>query len=191
MRSRSLAPMRRGSSLVALVLALAAPAFALRPVGTCPVEPGSKLAWCLGHMRCVTGPPGAVGPTGPVGQAGPVGPTGARGPSGERGPIGMEGPPGVEGPTGPTGAPGGASSIVTEPFSSPGMNNGDTLVGSAVCSGSVLGGGYAIAVTRAGDLEKIIPALNFPSDAHTWTVEVAANANVDAFTLTVFATCGA
>ena len=69
------------------------------------------------------------------------------------------------------------------------MNNGDTLAGVALCPGPVLGGGYTVTVSRPGDQDKLIAAATFPSDADTWTVVLGASANVDAFTLTVFATC--
>jgi hypothetical protein len=80
---------------------------------------------------------------------------------------------------------------VSQHVTSPGLTNGDTLGGAAVCAGSVLSGGYTIAVTRAGDLDKLIPAMDFPSDPQTWTVVVAASANVQGVVLTVVAVCGA
>jgi hypothetical protein len=67
--------------------------------------------------------------------------------------------------------------------------NGDTLTGAVGCAGPVLAGGYALRGDRPADQEKLIPFQNFPSDGHTWTVTVGANANVMAFVLTVFAVC--
>jgi heme A synthase len=79
--------------------------------------------------------------------------------------------------------------MVQQSFVSPGLMNGDRLVGTAVCPGALLSGGYAVLATNPPDLEKLIPSLDFPSDAQTWTVMVVANANVQPFVLTVFATC--
>jgi hypothetical protein len=53
----------------------------------------------------------------------------------------------------------------------------------------VLAGGYAIAGVRSADQEKLIAFQNFPSDPQIWTVTVGANANVQAFTLTVYGVC--
>ena len=80
--------------------------------------------------------------------------------------------------------------MITQAVLSPGLNNGDTLTGAAVCPGSVLAGGYQIEVDRVGDLDKLIPFLNTPTDRQTWTVGIAASANVQAVRLTVSAVCG-
>jgi hypothetical protein len=79
--------------------------------------------------------------------------------------------------------------MVQQSFVSPGLMNGDQLVGTAVCAGALVSGGYTVLATNAPDLEKLIPSLNFPSDPQTWTVMVVANAATQAFVLTVFATC--
>jgi hypothetical protein len=72
---------------------------------------------------------------------------------------------------------------------SPGLGNGDTLTAFAVCPTQVIGGGYTIAGVRPADQEKLIAFQNFPSDPQIWTVTVGANANVQAFTLTVYGVC--
>jgi hypothetical protein len=54
----------------------------------------------------------------------------------------------------------------------------------------VLSGGYTVEVSRAGDADKLIPIQNFPSDPQIWDVTLHASANVQAFTLTVYAVCG-
>jgi hypothetical protein len=79
--------------------------------------------------------------------------------------------------------------LVAQTVVAPGLGNGDTLTGFAVCPGAVVGGGYTVAVERPGDQDKLIPISNFPSDPQIWTVTLHASANVQAVTLTVFATC--
>jgi hypothetical protein len=70
------------------------------------------------------------------------------------------------------------------------LNNGDVLTGSVSCvSGTIRSGGYTVAVTRAGDLDKLIPFASFPSSTETWTVAVGASANVETATLTIFGVC--
>jgi hypothetical protein len=170
------------------------------PAVFCPncdraINPKGKLAFCLRKMRCIQGEPGPPGPKGDVGATGPTGPQGpmaASGRPGDVGPAGPPGNPGVPGPTGPagpTGAPGAPPTIITSTFPSPGLNNGDSLIGSVVCDTRVLAGGYVVNVIRAGDQEKLIPSMTFPADAQTWTVLMVANANVQAFTLTVYGIC--
>lgn len=67
---------------------------------------------------------------------------------------------------------------------------GDTLRGDAICPpGAVLGGGYTLFSTDSNQNGKVIPIASFPSDPITWTVIVAASANVQSFILTVYATC--
>jgi hypothetical protein len=63
------------------------------------------------------------------------------------------------------------------------------IAGAVTCAGAVVGGGYVVTGTRLADQEKLIPFMNFPSDAQTWTVVMGANANVQAFTLTVYGVC--
>lgn len=109
---------------------------------------------------------------------------------GAAGPTGRPGDPGIPGPGGPTGPPGLSPTVLAQLFPSPGLMNGDTLEGDVVCpGGSAIAGGYTIAATRPEDQEKITPFRNYPSDPRTWTVVMAASANVQPFVLTVYATC--
>ena len=177
--------------LVGLILAMPGWAYAR----TCPIQPGSKMSFCLRKMVCVAGPTGPTGAMGGMGEMGTQGPQGVMGEQGNLGPVGPAGrtgdpgPVGLTGPTGPTGSPGLAPVFATQEFTSPGLNNGETITGSVTCSGPVTSGGYSLVGTRLGDQEKLIPFVNAPSDGNTWTVIMAANANVQAFTLTVFAGC--
>ena len=147
----------------------------------------------LGGLN-VPGPPGPPGPTGPPGPPGGVGPMGL---SGVPGPIGPTGPQGIPGPTGPTGPAGsgglGPPVLITQQFTSPGMNNGDTLSGSLSCvaPNRLLSGGYFTSVTRPQDIDKLVPILNAPTGVTTWSAAVAASASVQGVVLTIFALCAA
>ena len=152
----------------------------------------------LGGLN-VPGPPGPTGPPGmcpdcPAGPTGPAGGVGPMGLPGVPGPIGPTGPQGIPGPTGPTGSGGlGPPVLITQQFTSPGMNNGDTLSGSLSCGAPnrLLSGGYFTSVTRSQDIDKLVPILNAPTGVTTWSAEVAASANVEDVVLTIFALCAA
>ena len=114
--------------------------------------------------------------------------------SGVPGPIGPTGPQGIPGPTGPAGSGGlGPPVLITQQFTSPGMNNGDTLSGSLSCvaPNRLLSGGYFTSVTRPQDIDKLVPILNAPTGVTTWSAAVAASANVQGVVLTIFALCAA
>lgn len=146
-------------------------------------------------MQGPTGSAGGMGPAGPIGATGEKGATGEMGVAGSvgpAGPAGSPGPPGSMGDAGPVGPTGPASAnptFVTRQFISPGLGNGDSLMGSVVCDTLVEAGGYTVEATRNGDQEKLIPSMTFPSDAQTWSVLMVANANVQAFVLTVYGVC--
>lgn len=72
---------------------------------------------------------------------------------------------------------------------SPGLGNGDTLTGFAVCSTTVVSGGYAVAVDRVGDADKLIPISSFPPSPQVWATTLHASANTQGVTLTVYAVC--
>lgn len=177
-------------SRLALLLLLAA-----RTAIPCPAIPcpgcehtvGKRFAFCLRKMHCVKGDTGATGPAGPTGPVGPIGHRGDAGPPGVAGNPGLPGPTGPEGPTGPAGS---TPTFTSQTITSPGLGNGDTLTSFATCETTVLAGGFTVAVARAGDQDKLIPIANYPSDPQIWTVTLHASANVQAVTLTVFATCG-
>lgn len=189
-----------------LLLLLAGPALACPaiPCPGCEHTVGRRFAFCLRKMHCVKGDTGATGPTGPTGSAGPSGALGAPGQPGAQGPMGQAGNrgdagppgapghPGLPGPTGPQGATGTSqlsTTIVSQATASPGLGNGDTLTGFATCAGTVVSGGYTVAVDRAGDQDKLIPIASFPSDPLVWAVTLHASANVQALVLTVYAIC--
>lgn len=115
---------------------------------------------------------------------------GTPGPPGSAGAPGTPGALGAIGPTGATGPAGGTPTLVSDHATSDGLDNGDTLVASARCVGSVVGGGYTIDTPgRPQDQNKLTPIASFPADAQTWTVVIAASANVEIVVLTVLATC--
>jgi hypothetical protein len=82
-----------------------------------------------------------------------------------------------------------APTAVRQAVVSPGLGNGDTLTGSAVCDTLVLAGGYSVTVSRIADQDKLIPIASFPSAPDTWTVTLFASANTQAVLLTVYASC--
>ena len=166
-----------------------------QPVATTPV---AQYA-----MNGVEGPQGPAGPAGPAGadgaqgEQGPAGPKGDKGDTGDTGlqcPVGPQGEQGLTGAQGEQGPQGPAGSVSTiaivpgTPVTDTNFNAGETLTGTATCSGAtprLVGGGVQSNQQQGYQISQ-----SYPSSATTWTATaVSFSNNTPSTTITVYAIC--
>ena len=163
-----------------------------QPVATTPV---AQYA-----MNGVEGPQGPAGPAGADGAQGEQGPAGPKGDKGDTGDTGLQGPVGPQGEQGLTGAqgeqgpqgPAGSVSTIAivpgTPVTDTNFNAGETLTGTATCSGAtprLVGGGVQSNQQQGYQISQ-----SYPSSATTWTATaVSFSNNTPSTTITVYAIC--
>ena len=166
-----------------------------QPVATTPV---AQYA-----MNGVEGPQGPAGPAGPAGadgaqgEQGPAGPkgdkgdtgdTGLQGPVGPQGEQGLTGAQGEQGPQGPAGSVSTIAIVPGTPVTDTNFNAGETLTGTATCSGAtprLVGGGVQSNQQQGYQISQ-----SYPSSATTWTATaVSFSNNTPSTTITVYAIC--
>ncbi|MEZ5563973.1 MAG: collagen-like repeat preface domain-containing protein, partial [Gammaproteobacteria bacterium] len=128
------------------------------------------------------------GPAGPAGADGATGPEGPQGPAGPAGADGATGPEGPQGPAGPAGSVSTIAIVPGTPVTDTNFNSGETLTGTATCSGAtprLVGGGIQSNQQQGYQISQ-----SYPSSATTWTATaVSFSNNTPSTTITVYAIC--
>jgi hypothetical protein len=137
-----------------------------------------------------TGSTGSKGATGDTGLAGSTGATGVTGATGSTGATGQ----GATGATGPTGANGatGYSKVDGIRVPASGTNGTDPKTTTATCTGGrkVVGGGYLVTTSVAGDLDEITVYENRPTSETVWTASAQEdNPSTSSWALQAYAIC--